>query len=308
MPRVSVIIPTYQRPMFLREAIGSVLNQTFQDFELIIVDDASNDNTRELVRSFTDKRIYYLCHENNKGGSAARNTGIRNAEGEYIAFLDDDDEWLPEKLGLQVDLLDNRPPEVGCVYTGYQRVDRVSGEVLPPVTPTKDGDLSRALLARNWVGLTSSVLLRKQCFERVGLFDANLPSQQDYDMWIRISKEYQFIHISKPLLIHNFHNDRLSNNPEKLGQGIEIMLRKLGSESSMLRKNYCCRFQRLGVLYLTNGQTSKGRQACYKAINLYPFRMQVYLILFLSFLGTEVFKKVIEIKRKIISPLRLPTT
>ena len=94
MPRVSVIIPTYRRPVFLGKAIESVLNQTFQDFEVIIVDDASNDNTSEVVRGFSDKWIQYGCHEVNNGGAAAWNNGIRYAHEKYIAFLDDDDEGV----------------------------------------------------------------------------------------------------------------------------------------------------------------------------------------------------------------------
>ena len=149
MPRVSVIIPTYRRPDFLGKAIESVLNQTFQDFEVIIVDDASNDNTGEVVRGFVDKRIHYVCHEVNRGGAAARNTGILKARGRYIAFLDDDDEWFPEILQLQISLLDQSPPEVGGIYAGYERKMSTTGESLGITLPTKRGDLSYELLLSN---------------------------------------------------------------------------------------------------------------------------------------------------------------
>src|SRR5262245_46961170 len=112
MPKVSVIIPTHNRADFLRDAIFSVLNQTFQDFEIIVVDDASTDNTSEVIGAFNDERIRYLRHDTNKGGSAARNTGILNSQCDYIAFLDDDDQWLPEKLAKQVDTLIASPPDV----------------------------------------------------------------------------------------------------------------------------------------------------------------------------------------------------
>src|SRR5712692_9764325 len=130
MPKASVITPTYNRADFLRVAIASVLNQTFQDLEIIVVDDASSDRTAEVVRRFTDELIKYIRHDINKGGSAARNTGIKNSTGAYVAFLDDDDEWLPEKLGMQVDLLENSPAEVGGVYTSYMVIDRASGIIL----------------------------------------------------------------------------------------------------------------------------------------------------------------------------------
>jgi glycosyltransferase involved in cell wall biosynthesis len=120
MPAVSVIIPTYNRAEFLRLAITSVLNQTFQDFEIIVVDDASEDHTHEVVHNFRDKRIKYIHHEVNKRVAAARNTGVLNSSGAYIAFVDDDDEWLPKKLQMQVALLENSPSIVGGVYTGFR--------------------------------------------------------------------------------------------------------------------------------------------------------------------------------------------
>ena len=104
MAAVSVIITTYNRAHLVGKAIKSVLNQTFQDFELIVVDDGSTDNTEEVINSFNDTRIRYIRHKINKGGNAARNTGLRNSKGEYIAFLDSDDEWLPEKLERQLEV------------------------------------------------------------------------------------------------------------------------------------------------------------------------------------------------------------
>ena len=112
-PKVSVIIPTYNRAHLVGRAIRSVLNQTYQDFEIIVVDDGSTDNTEEVVKSFNDPRIRYIRHEKNRGGSAACNTGIRAARGEYIAFQDSDDEWLPEKLEKQMQVFENTPTGVG---------------------------------------------------------------------------------------------------------------------------------------------------------------------------------------------------
>ena len=117
MPAVSVIIPTYNRAEFLRLAITSVLNQTFQDFEIIVVDDASEDHTHEVMNNLNDKRIKYIRHEVNKRVSAARNTGVLHSSGDYIAFLDDDDEWLPSKLQRQVALLEDSTSTCGGVYT-----------------------------------------------------------------------------------------------------------------------------------------------------------------------------------------------
>ncbi|MGI0015089.1 MAG: glycosyltransferase family 2 protein, partial [Nitrososphaera sp.] len=128
MAKISVLIPTYNRPEFLRLAIVSVLNQTFQDFEIIVVDDASwTPGTQSVTEGFADKRIKYVRHPVNRGLSAARNSGIRAAVGRYIALLDDDDEWLEEKLARQFSVIESSPLRVGVVYTGCFYIDRLTG-------------------------------------------------------------------------------------------------------------------------------------------------------------------------------------
>jgi glycosyltransferase involved in cell wall biosynthesis len=122
-PTVSVIIPTYNRAHLIGRAIQSVLKQTYQDFEVIVVDDGSIDNTEEVVKKIQENRVYYYKHDKNKGGSAARNTGISLAKGEYIAFQDSDDEWLPEKLEKQIGVFNNQTKNVGVVYTGFYRIE-----------------------------------------------------------------------------------------------------------------------------------------------------------------------------------------
>src|SRR5688572_2235335 len=145
MPNVSVIIPTHNRAESVFNAVTSVIKQTLEDIEIIVVDDASNDNTAEALARLRDKRIRFIRHEMNKGGAAARNTGILNCKSDYIAFLDDDDEWLPEKLAKQMAVLLASPPEVGCVYTGYFDVERSTKRVIGQQIHTKRGNLSREL-------------------------------------------------------------------------------------------------------------------------------------------------------------------
>ena len=135
MPKVSVIIPTHDRAEYLGVAIASVLNQTFQDFELIVVDDASVEDNLGVIASFHDDRIKFFRHQTRKGGSAARNTGIANSKCDYIAFLDDDDEWFPDKLAQQMAILLASPSDVGCIYTGYVTVDKSTGEIRGQIIP-----------------------------------------------------------------------------------------------------------------------------------------------------------------------------
>ena len=129
MPRISVIVPTYNRKNMLLSAIRSVLNQTYKDFEIIVIDDASSDGTRRAMNGIENERLRYIRHEENRGQSAAYNTGIKASEGTYIAFLNDDDEYVPNKLERQLKVLENSRPEVGLVYSGHYRVDNV-GQII----------------------------------------------------------------------------------------------------------------------------------------------------------------------------------
>src|SRR5215510_14681170 len=165
MPKVCVITPTHNRAEFLRSAITSVLNQTFQDFEIVIIDDASRDHTQEVIANFSDARIKVIRNQISKGAAGARNIGLINTSCEYIAFLDDDDEWLPEKLKIQISLLDNSPPEIGGIYTYSFIREKASGIVLS-ICNHEMKDFSK-----DNVITTSSILLRRECFEKCGLFD-----------------------------------------------------------------------------------------------------------------------------------------
>jgi glycosyltransferase involved in cell wall biosynthesis len=293
MADVSIIIPTFNRPTYLRNAIDSILNQTFQDFELIVVDDASTAETLDVIRSFHDDRIKYFHHETRKGGAAARNTGIVNSKCEYIAFLDDDDEWFPDKLAKQMDLLLASPPAVGCVYTGYVIQDSLTGKINGQMIPQKRGDLSKDLRISNCIGGTSTALIRKKCLEKVGLFDETLPSFQDYDLWIRLSEWFQFDYVREPLLRYRVHQKKIWTNLDALSEGIKIMVRKHGA-SRPLRKYLSVRSLGLGVRYCHEGKLSKGRDSYFRAIRLYPFEIRHYINLGLSLLGTKGFKKVTQ--------------
>ena len=130
MRKVSVVIPTHNRANLVGRAIQSVLDQTYRDFELIVVDDASTDGTEEVTKALNDNRIRYIHHMMNRGASGARNTGIENANGEYIAFLNDDDEWLPEYLDQMISFLEAKDRSIGLVYCPFYRIDPDTNEVL----------------------------------------------------------------------------------------------------------------------------------------------------------------------------------
>lgn len=296
MPKVTVIIPTYNRAAYLRHAMASVVAQTFTDWEILVVDNASQDNTREVVEEFKEKPIQYIRHESNRGGAVARNTGITHSQSEYIAFLDDDDEWLPKKLEAQMNVFEHSSPQVGAVYTGHRNVNRGTGETTGIWRPLKRGNIYEELMKKNWVSTTSSVVLRRECVEKVGIFDERLPSFQDYDLWIRIAKEYEFEYVDDLLVTYYQHGKKIWTNLGALEQGIDIMVDKFG-QSAELRRNFSYHYLSLGERYVTNGEMNKGRALLRKGMKLHPFEIKHYLNYGLSLLGGAMFRSSHRMKR-----------
>jgi glycosyltransferase involved in cell wall biosynthesis len=301
MPKVSVIIPTRNRSRLLRQAIVSVLRQSFQDFEIIIIDDASDDDTRAAVASQPDVRIRYFRHAANRGEAASRNAGIAHATGEYIALLDDDDSWLPEKLAVQVQLLDSCSAKVGVVTTGYFRINIESGETLATILPEKRGDIYDDLRTQNWVGTPSTVVLRRQCFDKAGLFDEQLAFGVDYDMWIRISRFYHFESVNEPLVRYAVHPDRLTEDSRIVLRGKEAQLAKYADYFAGNRRSYGQYFLSLGVLYCYNRKLAEGRAALRRAIRIYPYEIRPYVNLFFSLWGSENFIRMKALKDRLRS-------
>jgi glycosyltransferase involved in cell wall biosynthesis len=206
-PLVSVIIPTYNRAWIVKEAVDSVLDQDFGDFELIVVDDGSDDNTREILSAYAN--AITVLHQPNRGVSAARNRGIAEASGQLIAFLDSDDLWLPGKLNTQVnffeenaDALINQTQEIwirnGIRVNPRKRHHKFSGMIF-------ERSLALCLVS------PSAVMIRKSLFDTVGVFDERLPACEDYDLWLRISCRYPVHLIDSPLIIkRGGHDDQLS--------------------------------------------------------------------------------------------------
>ena len=209
-PLVSVIIPTYNRGWVIAEAIDSVLEQDFSDYELIIVDDGSTDNTRDILQSYGN--TITVIYQANKGVSAARNRGIEASSGELIAFLDSDDLWLPRKLSRQVAFFKAQPDAMinqteeqwirnGVRVNPKNRHHKFSGMIF-------ERSLELCLVS------PSAVMARRQLFESVGLFDVDLPACEDYDLWLRVSCRYPVYLMDIPLIIkRGGHDDQLSRAP-----------------------------------------------------------------------------------------------
>lgn len=207
VPLVTVIIPTRNRVRLLGRAIESVLSQTFHDYELIVVDDGSTDSTRELLDAFHGRLLpLYQVH---RGVSAARNLGIANSRGDLLAFLDSDDEWLPEKLSRQVALFDRRNASYICHTNEIWLRD---GKEVPQkkIHEKQGGRFFERALERCLISPSSAIVTRG-LIDKVGWFDEDLPAAEDYDLWLRITAFHAVTFVPEPLVIkHGGHDDQLS--------------------------------------------------------------------------------------------------
>lgn len=266
-PKVSVIIPTYNYARYLPDAIESVLSQTFSDYEIVIVDDGSTDNTVEVLQPYTGK-IKYIYKENG-GLSSARNVGIQNSIGEYLVFLDSDDMLMPDKLKIQTAILDDNP-EVGFVYSdeyimhGEDKDNMYrarEGRQLP------SGNIFKEFFLDSFIAVMT-VMVRRSCLDQVGLFDENLPCNEDDDLWLRILGKWPVIFSDYPSAIRRIHSSNMSRDRLKMEKYTVIVL-----ERALKRNSNCAKelgnqaHERIGKLrwsmaeqYLRKGDVEAARQ------------------------------------------------
>ena len=279
-PLISVITPTYNRAAFLERAISSVLNQTYGNFEMIIADDCSTDNTKEVVTKIKDERIKYIKLESNKGPAGARNIAIKSAKGRYISLLDSDDEYLPQKLERQILKFQDLPMDIGVVYCGYFIVyepDTTHGKV----SPIYKGDIFNILLKHNCMG-SPTPLIRKECFDTCGLFDEFLPSYDDWDMWIRISERYKFEFVEESLAKVYTHGDQTSTNINTTIKMRELLFEKYKTTIQENPETAGYLLQRLGFLYFLKNNTYMSLKYYMKSIRMRPKDAQSYITLLTS--------------------------
>jgi Glycosyl transferase family 2 len=224
-PKVSIVIPAYNAMTYLPDTLASVFQQTFSDFEVLLVDDGSTDRLQTWVAQTVSDRRVKLISQPNQGLSAARNTGITHSRSEYIAFLDADDLWHPTKLAQQVQWLDAHPP-IGLIYNQTAQIDSVGNPTGRVLGTEIAGNILPQILQRNIIDCPSSVLVRRQCFDRVGLFDRTLRSVEDWDMWIRIAAIYPVAVICQPLVYYRQHPSNMSKNWRVMEQSFDRVITK----------------------------------------------------------------------------------
>lgn len=294
MPKVSVIISTYNRSRFVREALESVLMQSFKDLEIIVVDDGSSDNTPALLKEYSS--LIHYVYQKNKGRSVSRNTGISLARGEYLAFLDDDDVWLPGKLERQVGFLDARS-EIALAHTFTGLMDE-DGRPLEKETRKHLMSYHRAArmgytyegMSRLCVMYTSSVMLRKSCLGGVGLFDPCIEAFEDWDIYLRLALKYDIGTIPEPLVRIRVHPAHSTQDEFTRGR-IKVSLKHLNILESIdgpslrerLRRNF---YIHLAKAYYIARDTKNSRGYILRALRL---NLPVFLRLNIGFNLLAVF-------------------
>ncbi|SDI32583.1 glycosyltransferase family 2 protein [Proteiniclasticum ruminis] len=256
---ISVVIPTYKRKFETIEmALNSVLKQTYENIEILIIDDSPDDyNERKIIESkiisIDDPRIRYIKHDRNLGACAARNTGIFAAKGKYVAFLDDDDIWLVEKLRKQVDLIERL--NLKMVYSSYYMVRSSNTQIHKA---TKKGNIYKELLLKNYIGSTSCILVETQTLRDIGGFDVNLPASQDYELYLRISKRHEIDYVDEPLMNYIIHDgERISNDSSKKIASREYIYQKYYDDFFLDKKIFAKKNLDLAKVYLMGGDKKR---------------------------------------------------
>jgi glycosyltransferase involved in cell wall biosynthesis len=287
---ISVIIATYDRSNLIGRAIESVLNQSYTNFELLIIDDSIDDKTCEIVKAFNSLKIHYIKSPKKSGIAAARNLGIKHAKGKFIAFLDDDDEWLSHKLAVQIESLKKSGQKVGLVHSNnyVQVLDKIF-----LYHPANVYQSEKSLLKYDNVS-NITTLIKKECFERVGFFDERIGYGEDWDFYLRASRLFRFVYLSEPLAI--IHSDegsvsakRMENNKTLKVNGIKSVIEKHRSDFVGQEKVLAKHLYTIGSSFYFLGNQRLGREYMVDALRVNHLGL---MPVFMLVLNSKFFRKI----------------
>ena len=285
---VSVLIPTYNREKTILRAIQSVLQQTFSDFELIIVDDGSQDGTAEVIKAIVDPRIKYIQHSKNAGTAEARNPAVKSSSGRYVAFLDSDDEWFPDKLTRQMETIRQEKEEVVANVTGFYLFDEF--DIKRKEIPSRPVSWYKHLLMGCGLGEGTTLVVSRKAFEKIGYFDPSLPRYADWDWLLRFTKFYPLTITTEPLAVVY----RASRPQAKV---VEMAARKFLDKHLQDFQQFGYygkraigkRYLEVAIYYYLEGDKSAGWIWLRKAVSQSPFqRPGMYLRILDVLLGTSI--------------------
>lgn len=273
-PMISVVIPTFNREKTIKYCLDSVKNQTYKNLEIIIVDDGSSDKTVEIVEAYDDSRINCIKLSGNKGAQAARNTGIIHSKGDWIAFLDSDDEWLPNKLTQQIELVGKA--QVDVVYC--ECFVKKNEEYTLFGMKGLNGDIYKDLLFGP-EPMFQGLLVKKSCLESIGYLDENVPSYQEWDTSIQLAKMFKFAYCSEPFFIYHLHEgETISKNIKRGFDGMKYIVDKYADEmewyggASLMHRYYSHLlkgYEELGE----DVEVLKGKISNYKFLEIEKFKI-----------------------------------
>ena len=226
MKLVSIILPTHNRAATLARSIKSVLEQIYSRFELIVVDDASADDTAQVLNEYADARLHVHRLTEQRGAAGARNFGIAQAKGEFIAFQDSDDEWLPEKLSKQMSIFDQNMTDLGVVYADMMRITKEGNSVYYEAPQVESDALVNRVTRKYCVenlGIVSCVI-KRECLESVGNFNETLPALEDLELFVRLSEKYRFHHIHEAL-VNYYETDSISSDGTRVATARRLLLK-----------------------------------------------------------------------------------
>jgi glycosyltransferase involved in cell wall biosynthesis len=303
MPRVSVLLTCYNHIRYLPQALQGVRDQTFRDLEVIAIDDGSSDGTREWLADQPD--VQCVFNERNLGTYETLNVGLRRANGEFIAVLNDDDVWLPNKLARQIELLDSHP-EVGLVHTGGYFIDgegnRTEGNPLGFAFPTfETGDILLGLVYENKI-IASAAVARRTCFDDLGGFNRSYFGSGDWEMWFRIAERHHVGFVDEPLTLYRVHGANASHKLERIWRDDEMLREwiadRLESHPNRfpeveMRRARAFNQAALGTVKTLNGNPGGGRRAYRESIRLDPARWKSYLRYAATYLPPAAFRKLL---------------
>lgn len=298
-PKISVIIPVYNGEKYIHDAVQSVVEQTYPNLEIIVVDDGSADNTRNQVADNFPSVLYF--YQKNKGVAAARNLGIKKSTGEYIAFLDSDDSWLPEKISMQMEEI-VKNPRIKIIHTNIKI--RVNGQIQNTIYPVghQEGKIFENLLLHTGSVVCSTLLINRECFEKVGYFDEELRTAEDVHLFLRLAHYYDFYFLDKALIIKNHHGSNLTNlNHMYSGSGALLALEKIEQlfpeysrgKSKVMRRALYLRARLRASAYAEKGDYKNAFRFLIKSLS---YQKSLYNFLSVSYQMTRICFNLVSLK------------
>jgi glycosyltransferase involved in cell wall biosynthesis len=306
---VSIILACYNGARWIGKAIESILTQTYKDFEILIIDDGSTDNSKKIVNSYFDQRVRYF-YQRNRGFSAAVNRGIKESRGNLIGFIGQDDLWMPNKLELQIKYFSEHK-YVDLVYSDFYSFN--SKDRIIRIIKGASNDFSSKqeivmqLFLGNFIGF-ETVLLKKKCFDEIGLLDERMVAFSDHDIWLRIAGSFKIGYLALPLVKKREHKSQLSNAKEIVMRDEFLIVKKAIDRYPFLKR---VELRKLFLLYyawgtylLTTGKDKEARQKLIKAIRCQPWQLKAVGALLVPVLYSFVLDRYTNASPKIHTGLR----